>query len=971
MIRFAGRSILHARVGLLLAIVAASAVTAAPAKPAVRTPTEPDYVQDVAPILTRYCVACHGADEREADLALDSFDAISRGGESGPVIVAGDPTASHLIRLIDGSAEPKMPPDDQPGPNAEEIALLADWIRAGAKGPDGDSVRPTRLVVPSLPPAPNGERPITAVAWQPASERVAFARYGRVDLIDLASPEVRSFDGMPGKVNAIRFSTNGKLLATASGITGLSGRADLWEVATGERRQSFEGHTDAMLALALSPDGTLLATAGYDRSILLWEVASGELLRTFAGHNGAIYSLDFDPTGQLLLSASADQTLKVWRVADGERLDTLGQPLEEQWIGRFSADGASIYGAGSDSRIRRWTLASRGVPAINPIEVARFAHEGPIVAFARSNDGRFLASAAEDRTLKIWTAADLIELDFFENQSDIVSGLDFSPDGNRLVVARLDGSWVVMPIDASATPPSESTADATLAAPMTIADATPVEGNEIEPNDTPAEATRVTLPVRVSGTLHHADGTADRDLYRFEASAGETWMIEVDAARSGSPVDSFVEVLDESGQPVRRVLLQAVRDSYFTFRGKDSDTSDDFRVHNWEEMELNEFLYAGGEVVRLWLYPRGPDSGFKVYPGEGSRHTWFDTTSVSHALGAPCYIVRPLPVDARPIPNGLPIFAIDYQNDDDARRRWGRDSRLTFTAPRSGTYLVSVRDVRGFGGEDFRYRLDLRPQRHDFSASLGGRDPQVSPGSGREFSISVVREDDFRGPITVTIDGLPAGFHATSPLVVEADQERAFGVLWADPDAPAPTPDASASVRIVATAETDRGTIEHDLGNFGTIALAAPSKVTIRIVPTEGEVTSADALDPSTETTEFPWPAETPFELTIRPGQTIQARVQVQRTEFPGIVPFGNEDSGRNLPHGSFVDNIGLNGLMIIEGRTARDFFITASPVTAPQDRWFHLKARIDGEPCSLPILLHVVPAEPVADAPVTAPSEQ
>ena len=48
-------------------------------------------------------------------------------------------------------------------------------------------------------------------------------------------------------------------------------------------------------------------------------------------------------------------------------------------------------------------------------------------------------------------------------------------------------------------------------------------------------------------------------------------MIEVNAARSKSKLDSFIEVLDSQGGRVPRVLLQAVRDSYFTFRGKDDD----------------------------------------------------------------------------------------------------------------------------------------------------------------------------------------------------------------------------------------------------------------------------------------------------------------------------------------------------------------------------------------------------------------
>ena len=101
------------------------------------------------------------------------------------------------------------------------------------------------------------------------------------------------------------------------------------------------------------------------------------------------------------------------------------------------------------------------------------------------------------------------------------------------------------------------------------------------------------------------------DLFRWTAKAGEQWVVETNAARSKSPLDTKIEVLDSEGEPILRTQLQAVRDSYFTFRGKDSDTSDDFRVHNWQEMELDEYFYSNGEVNRLWLYPRGPDSGFR------------------------------------------------------------------------------------------------------------------------------------------------------------------------------------------------------------------------------------------------------------------------------------------------------------------------------------------------------------------------
>ncbi len=78
----------------------------------------------------------------------------------------------------------------------------------------------------------------------------------------------------------------------------------------------------------------------------------------------------------------------------------------------------------------------------------------------------------------------------------------------------------------------------------------------------------------------------------------------------------IVKIVDDSGNPVLRTRLQAVRDSYFTFRGKDSMQSNDFRVFAWEEMNLNDYLYASGEVTRLWMHPRGPDSGIQCL----SRH---------------------------------------------------------------------------------------------------------------------------------------------------------------------------------------------------------------------------------------------------------------------------------------------------------------------------------------------------------------
>ncbi|MEI8370247.1 MAG: hypothetical protein WCJ31_17590 [Planctomycetia bacterium] len=95
----------------------------------------------------------------------------------------------------------------------------------------------------------------------------------------------------------------------------------------------------------------------------------------------------------------------------------------------------------------------------------------------------------------------------------------------------------------------------------------------------------------------------------------------------------------------------------------------------------------------------------------------------------------------------------------------------------------------------------------------------------------------------------------------------------------------------------------------------------------------------------------------IRAGETIPARVKADRLDFADRIELGGDDSGRNLPFGCNVDNIGLNGLLIVEGQSEREFVITASPVAKPRGL-FHLRATADGGQCSAPVILEVLPVE-------------
>ena len=936
-------SIRHAGYGLVIGAFIAAWHPAAGAAPS--------YDAEIAPILRTYCSCCHNDREAEAGFSVERYAALRKGGDdAGDPIIAGDPQVSGLIRRILSTGADHMPPADEPQVPAADRKTLEAWIAAGAHGPAADVSILEKLVVPALPPS-RAPRPVTALAVSPDGGRLAVARGRTVDIVPLrdgkpAARPTAAFSDFSGPVAAVHFTPDGTRLVVASGVTGLNGVAEIRDAATGKLVRSFGGHRDLVYDAETSPDGTLLATVGYDRGLKLWNVADGSLLRSIDVHTGAVFDVAWHPSGRLLGSASADETVKMWRTRDGLRLDTLNQPEAEVAAVAFTPDGRHVVAAGRDKRIHAWSVVSVDGPAMNPLVQSRFAHETPIVAIAISADGKRLVSAAEDRSVKAWTLPDLEQLGQLPRAGDIVAAI--VPAGDGFLLGRMDGviDRVVVPATATAIPgtavalPADAEPDAE---PAAVPEEPPHEVAESEPNDAVEAARRISLPAAVRGSIGRA---GDVDCVRFSARAGAVLVVEVSAAREkpASRLDSRVEVLHADGRPVEQVVLQAVRDSWFTFRGKTSDQSNDFRLHNQDQMELDQYLYANGEVNRLWLYPRGPDSGFDVYPGAGKRHTFFHTSPIAHALGEPAWIVAPLPAGTRPTPNGLPVFQLYFENDDDPLRRFGTDSEVMFRPPTDGDYVARVSDTRGFGdAKDFHYTLRIRRPQPSFEVAIGGRDPQVSPGSGRELTFTATRSEGFNGPIRVDVEGLPPGFTFHGPIEIEAGQMQARGVLWGAADAVAPDAAAEARVRVRAVATVAGREVVRDLGTLGDIRVAAAPKVAVAILPGTDRSIVREV------------PGE-PIEFTIRPRQTIAARVKVVRHDLTGAVALGKEEAGRNLPHGVFVDNIGLNGLLLPQGVDEREFFITAAPKAAPGRRLFHLTSEADGGQASLPVWINVLP---------------
>jgi hypothetical protein len=111
-----------------------AAAALAPIRPVAATTPPParpvTFARDVAPILDHWCVACHSGKEAEAGLWLDSAAGALRGGDSGPVVVPGNPDDSLLLAKIEHRHRPAMPPRRRlPAPS---VALIRAWIAGGA-----------------------------------------------------------------------------------------------------------------------------------------------------------------------------------------------------------------------------------------------------------------------------------------------------------------------------------------------------------------------------------------------------------------------------------------------------------------------------------------------------------------------------------------------------------------------------------------------------------------------------------------------------------------------------------------------------------------------------------------------------------------------------------------------------------------------------------------------------------------------
>jgi WD40 repeat protein len=212
-----------------------------------------------------------------------------------------------------------------------------------------------------------------------------------------------------------------------------SGDVRLWDIdGIGQRDEliTLRGHEQPVSVLAFSPDGRLLATASWDKVILLWDLQSKTLSRLLRGHDDSVTTAKFSPDGQRLASSSKDGTIRLWDTATWASHPLKFEGASQNKIVRevaFSPDGRLLVAADDDGMIRAWEIADGRL-----VHVGR-AHANKIQGLAFSPDGTLVASASEDTTIKLWRTADWTEARVLAGHTKGVWQPTFSPDGRFLL----------------------------------------------------------------------------------------------------------------------------------------------------------------------------------------------------------------------------------------------------------------------------------------------------------------------------------------------------------------------------------------------------------------------------------------------------------------------------------------------------------------------------------------------------------
>jgi WD40 repeat protein len=364
------------------------------------------------------------------------------GHEGGVKAIAFHPTKSYLVT---GSSDQTAKVWDLI--SGEEVRSLlghSEYVVDVSFSQDGNLVATaSKDGTAKLWDLSTGEELITLRGHSGAVNEVAFSPLGALLVTGGEDATVRVWETTSGQellvlrghnapIYNIIFSPEAGYPLTTSSLDG-TGKA--WDIRPEGSREllTFAGHSEVVFDIAYNQDGTRLASASWDGTVIIWSALTGSRLLTLDGHRAEVTAVDFTPNGERLISSSFDGSLKLWNSLDGEELLSIEAHPSKIHDVTFDLQGSRFASAGEDGTIKIWDAASGR-------ELLSWAGGSRLInRLAFSPHGERIASAGADGTATIWDASTGEMLLRLSGHDAEVLNVSFSPDGGRLVSAGGDG----------------------------------------------------------------------------------------------------------------------------------------------------------------------------------------------------------------------------------------------------------------------------------------------------------------------------------------------------------------------------------------------------------------------------------------------------------------------------------------------------------------------------------------------------
>jgi WD40 repeat protein/serine/threonine protein kinase len=246
--------------------------------------------------------------------------------------------------------------------------------------------------------------------------------------------------GHDSELSCVEYSNDGRTIVSCSGVLGgkRDGEAIIWDAVSGEQRHTLRGHTGSIHDVAMSADGSRIVTASAG-NVKIWNDQGKELLTLPDPVRGA-FAVAMTPDGKLIATGGFRPTIHLWNGETGKLIRAFEGHTNNVFGLAFSPDGKTLCSSGYDSSVRIWNVETgeqRHPPLFGP---------NSIYYLTLSPDGRYLAYSEHNTLFITDLRADTLHPIPYQCACDTINCLNFSPEGRRLAVSSLDGNVLLIDV---------------------------------------------------------------------------------------------------------------------------------------------------------------------------------------------------------------------------------------------------------------------------------------------------------------------------------------------------------------------------------------------------------------------------------------------------------------------------------------------------------------------------------------------